>query len=309
MRRKIKRKFLKYYESNYYGLKNHIFFSVFDYFYEKLKKSDLEFTKGFYKSAFQKELNIDTPLTYNEKINWLKLNNRALILCNLTDKIKVREYVAKTVGEKYLIPLLNVFDTINEFKIDGFPNYPFIVKTNHDSGSYFIVKDKSDIDLQDLKLELDRSLCKNFYFRFREWQYKNIEPKILVEKLLLDFKGKVPNDYKFHCSNGRLLFIQVDSDRELGHYRNNYDENWNLLPFEKGIQSGPIQNKPNALNEMIFVAKRLSENFAFTRVDLYECNDQVFFGEITFTPGAGTSKFYPEEYDQIYGAQIELFVN
>lgn len=270
--------------------------------------SDKQFTQFVYKREFKRKLDLSTPKTLNEKILWLKLFNRDPLQTICADKFLVREYVSKKIGEKYLVKLLNKYDDINEIDLKSLPNTPFIIKANHTSGTFKIVKDKNDINIESLKNEGKEWLSKNYYSVAREWQYKNIKPCIIVEELLKGEDGKIPNDIKFICINGKVEMINVDSNKEIKHYRNNYDKNWEPLPFRWPKEYFPtkIQDKPKNLDLLIQLAENLSKDFDFARVDFYVVKDQIYFGEITFHPTSGLGQFSDFKYDEYYGKKLNL---
>ena len=306
MRQKLKKKIKKIYEEHYLNNKNKFYFPILEKTYYSLFLDDQEFIKALYFKRFNKTLNVSQPKSFTEKIQWLKLYDRSDLHTLCADKLAVRDYISKTIGSEYLIPLIFNTKTSDDITKEIIPNYPVIIKPNHDSGTYFIIKNKYEHDFKKIRKTLKESLKKNYYFLWREWQYKNITPEIIVEKLLQQKNGKIPYDYKFHCSYGELLFIQVDLDKETNHKRNLYDHEWNLLPFEFTYPNGKKTKKPDNLNKMIELAKKISNEFIFARIDFYEVDKKVFFGEITFHPGAGFVKFTPCEWDLKIGEKIIL---
>lgn len=274
--------------------------------------SEEQFLKRKYKRTFGKDLNLESPETLNEKLQWLKLNDRQEFYSKISDKFLVREYLQeKNNKDLSLIPLL--FSTSKAIDIvpENLPDYPFIIKTNHDSFGGIIVKDKNKVNWKKVQKELEYRLSKNYYTATKEWQYKNIPPKIIVEKLLIDPKGNIPSDYKFECFNGKVKMINVDSNKAVSHLRNNYDRNWNLLPFlwPAEIKNGPIIPKPINLERMINIAEDLAQDFIFVRVDLYDLETEIFFGELTLHPTSGFGKFEPSKYDLYYGTKLRLPFN
>lgn len=270
------------------------------------------FVRYQYKLFLNKNLNLKNPQTLTEKIQWKKVYDKNPIYTLCTDKYAVRNYIANKIGKDYLIPLrLDTLHITKEVLSNLKP--PFIIKSNHGSGKVIIIKNKNEID-QKIIDECNNWLKNNFYFVSKEWQYKKIKPRILVEKLLVDEKGSIPDDYKFHCFNGKVEFIGVHTDRFGDHKLTFFNKNWKILPFtwcgEKNRKPlYKINNKipkPKNLNEMIYVAEKLSKDFDYVRVDLYSLNKKVFFGELTFTPGSGFGKFFPEKYDKIFGKKLKL---
>lgn len=259
-----------------------------------------------FKNTFGYSLNLNNPKTFNEKILWLQQNDRTPLHTLCTDKYAVREYVKEKIGEQYLIPL--EYHTYNPADIipDNLPDYPVIIKTNHGCGNYIIVMDKSTMDWKQVRKYLRKSLKSNYYYKAREWQYKNIKPCIIVEKLLLENKSKVPDDYKFNCFNGKIGFPEVHIDRFIDYKKNCYDSEWNILNCEWGAKCGGEIKKPKLLSKMLLLAETLAKDFRYVRVDLYNVKDKIFFGELTFSPGAGFCPFNPPEWDFKFGSKLKL---
>lgn len=275
--------------------------------------------KWYVKIKFKKRmgyvLDLESPKTLNEKIQWLKLYDRTELHTICADKIAVRDYVREKIGENYLIPLIYTTTEVENLSMSDFPNYPIIVKTNHDSGSYRIVKTKENLDLDNLKKYFSEALSRNYYYKSKEWQYKNIKPQLLIEKLLIDNKYKTPLDYKIHCFGGKPRMIQVDLDRGTAyHSRNWYNINWeieefywsSLLKGNETLPSDKIVDKPLNLDKMLDLSGKLSEDFSYVRIDWYDCNDELFFGEITFHHDSGYRPVTPLEWDIKLGELIKL---
>ena len=259
-----------------------------------------------FKSRLGYNLNLDNPKTLNEKIHWLQKNDRTPLHTLCSDKYAVREYVKEKIGEEYLIPL--VYHTTNPKDIvpENLPDYPFIIKTNHGCGGYVIVRDKSKIEWKSVQRNLAKLLRSNYYYRAREWQYKDIKPCIVVEKLLLDENSNIPNDYKIHCFNGRATFIGVIYDKDINTRINYYDFDWNILEIYNFNKKGMGVNKPKVLKRMKSIAETLSNDFHYVRVDLYVVGEKIYFGELTFSPAAGFAPFNPIECDRRFGDKLKL---
>ncbi len=268
--------------------------------------SDKKLLELKYYRKFKKSLNLKNPKTFNEKIQWLKLNDRTPLHTLCADKLKVRDYIKELLGEKYLIPLFLSTKNVEDITPDNLPNYPVIIKTNHDSGTYFIIKNKENQNWEEIRAKLSKSLKTNYYSAGREWQYKNIEPFIIVEKLLLTNDLKIPQDLKFHCFNGKVKFIQVDIDRQDNHRRSLFNTEWDLLNFGLCYPSGISIEKPKNLELLLLLAEKIASKFDFSRIDFYELGDKIYFGEITFHPESGFGVFYPEEKDLEYGDLLKL---
>lgn len=271
------------------------------------------YLKLMFKKLMGKPLDLDNPSTLNEKIQWLKLFDRKPEYSIYADKYRVREYIANTVGDNYLIPLLRVYDDVDSITLESLPEPPYIIKNNHDSSGGVIVRENADIDLSGIKKILSRNVKKNHFWATKEWQYKNIPRKIVIEKLLLDENGMIPNDYKFNCFNGHVEFVYVSIDREGLNYRKIYSRNWSCMDMtwtSRGNEfkkfSGPEIPVPQNFIEMIAIAERLAESFSYIRVDLYNINGKVYFGELTQHHGSGFEPILPEELDYYYGSLISL---
>lgn len=257
---------------------------------------------------FKKNLNLKTPLTFNEKIQWLKLYANNESYSKLVDKIAVRDYISNTIGSKYLIPLIGTWNSFEEINWEELPNQ-FVMKTNHDSGGVVICQDKSLIKKSNVRNIINKSLKTNYFYYGREYPYKTIEPKILVEKFMIDEIEKELKDYKLWCFNGKVEFIQVMSDRsDTGFSLNQYNSNWEevLIPRKSHSRSNKYIKKPDNLNDMIKISEKLSKGFPFLRVDLYEINGDLYFGELTLYPASGFYDFTNYDDDVKYGELIKL---
>lgn len=265
---------------------------------------DLE---NFYKKIMHKTLNLNNPQTFNEKIQWLKLYDSTPIKTKLADKYLVRDWVKEKIGEKYLIPLLGVYDKFEEIDFDKLPNQ-FVIKCNHGSGWNIIVKDKSKLNLAETKEKLDKWLKTNFAFKYGyELHYRDIKPKIIIEKYVSN-DGKNLYDYKFWCFNGNVKYMQFRNDFSEHLEMCFYDLHWEKQPF---YYDHPLYKpdlpKPDNFSEMVNIAQKLCKGFAFVCVDLYRLNDgSIKFGEMTFTRSSGTGKWCDEKYNYKLGQLIKL---
>lgn len=291
---------------------------ILSIFYYKLLKSlslvmsDEIFIKLKYFYKLKKRLNLKNPKTFNEKIQWRILNDRKDIYTQLADKYLVREYVKEKIGEKYLIKILGIYKQPNEIEYNKLPN-KFVIKCNHDAGSVIICLDKKNLKIEEINKKLNFFLKRNFYYFSREWHYKNIKPLIICEEFKPIFKkdkngNELPEDYKLHCFNGKVQFLEVQFNRFDGKRSINiYDPSWNLLKFKMG--NGNVDycvEKPTQLNKMKELAEILSKDFDYCRVDFYISEEKIYFGEITFTPCSGFDKFEPREWDYKIGQIWEL---
>lgn len=260
--------------------------------------------------------NLKNPTSLNEKINWLKLNDRTPLHTQCSDKYLVRQYVKNKVGEEYLVPLYFQTKNPKDIKPENINTIPCIIKTNHDSGGGVFVRDKSKIDWNKVQEIFKKRLKLNYYPRSREWQYKNIEPRIIVEKLLQDKNNNIPFDYKLHCFNGKVRMISVDMGRGTdSHYRNWYNKNWVREPYswsspkEHGKATIPSETdveKPKNLERMISLSEVLAKPFIYARIDWYDVDSRLYFGEITFHHDGGLRPILPKIWDEKLGSELEL---
>lgn len=255
-----------------------------------------------------KKLNLKHPVTFNEKLQWLKLYNRHPKYTQMVDKIEVKKYVAKKIGEQYIIPTLGVWDTPDEINFEMLPN-KFVLKCNHNSGvGLCICHNKNKLNISKVKKDLSRGLRQNFYWIAREWPYKNVRRRIIAEKLMVDESGIELKDYKVFCFNGEPTIIEVDYDRFVGHKRNFYDKEWNFLDLEIQYPSDKSHEipKPNCLEQMLLLSHKLSEGIPHVRTYFYCINDNLYFGELTFFHEAGLGTFRPVEWDKYLGSLISI---
>ncbi|OOZ42172.1 hypothetical protein BOW53_00915 [Solemya pervernicosa gill symbiont] len=265
---------------------------------------DSLYLKHQYKKTFSKVAQLNPPETINEFILQRKLYDRNPRYTECSDKYRVRSWVEKVAGEDCLVPLLAVSDDVDEINYASLPE-PFVIKVNHGCGQNMIVREKSEVDWLSAKRQLKGWMRNSHYLNTREWQYKNIQPMVVVEALLSE-GGELPKDYKLHCFNGVVRYIAVVHDREHKASVSFYDPQWNYLFIEWGrYEMGPKEKRPETLDEMVGLAQKLSQEFDYVRVDLYSVAGQVYFGELTFTPLNGLSKFNPEKYDRIFAQALE----
>lgn len=258
-----------------------------------------------YFRTYKKILNLSNPKTFGEKIHWIKRYGQLERYRDLVDKYKVREYIEKKIGDKYLVKLYGVYKSTNEINIDSLPD-KFVLKCNQGSGEVIICKDKSQFNWYEAKKLLDEWIKTDYYSVTREIQYKGIERRIICEEYLEDESGAL-RDYKVFCFKGIPVYIQVDSDRFTNHKRDFYNINWEKvnLKAKHKTSEGTIK-RPENLEEMLNVARNISKEFEFVRVDLYSTNNNVYFGELTFTPANGCEPFEPYEKDLEIANMIDL---
>lgn len=261
-----------------------------------------------YFKHFRRFINFNNPKTFNEKIQWLKLNYRNEEYTKLVDKYRVKQYITKLIGEEYVIPTLGVWNNVDDIDFKSLPE-KFVLKCNNDSGGIVICKNKKDFDEAKAKSFLKERLKNNGYWYGREWPYKNVKPCIIAEKYMEDSISKDIKDYKFFCFNGSMEFFDIDIDRFIEHRANYYDRNGNFLPFGKTYCPPDYTKKIEMLknlDKMIELAETISHNTVLSRIDFYEIDGQVYFGEITFYPGSGFSPFTDEKWDYKLGDMIDL---
>lgn len=268
------------------------------------------FLKLKFRLVMGQKLDLDNPKTFNEKLQWLKLYNRKPEYTTMVDKYAVKGYVADIIGQEHIIPTLGVWNSVDEIDWDVLPNQ-FVLKTTHGGGGggVIICKDKATFDKDKAKQQLHNSLNSDIYINFREWPYKDVPRRIIAEKYMLDESGYELKDYKFFCFNGSVECFKVDFDRFTSHKANYYDRNATLLPFWETVcpaDHSKILDKPKLFNKMIEYAEILSKNIPFVRIDFYNINGKIYFGEITFFPAAGMGKFEPEEWDIILGKWLNI---
>lgn len=253
--------------------------------------------------------NLTKPRTFNEKIQWIKLNDRNPLMTLYADKYEVRKIVEKKIGLHVLNELYGVFESPDEINFDLLPE-SFVLKATHGSGWNIIVKNKSVLEREKAKKKMKKWLGRSFYTKKREWAYKDIPPRIVCEKYMENEDGSL-NDYKFYCFNGKPLFIQADFNRYAKHVRTFYDPQWRKLDFflaknRKVHRYEKDFKRPDSLADMVQIASTLSSDFAFARVDLYELDGKPIFGEVTFYPKNGGGRFTPEHWDAEFGSLLRL---
>lgn len=261
-----------------------------------------------YRLEMGTKLNLNNPMTYNEKIQYLKLNDRNPLFTKLVDKYEVRDYVELKIGNEYLVPLYGVYENFEEINFDNLPNQ-FVLKTTHDSGGVVICKDKSKFNKEFAREKLEKSLKTNFFWRKREWPYKDVKPRIICEKYMEDITENQLKDYKFFCFDGKPEFMFIAADRETKTRFDFFDMEFNNIPvknyYSRSEKPEEIQ-KPILFDEMVRLSEKLSEGFKHLRVDFYIVNGKIYFGELTFYHFSGMKKFEPEKYDKIFGEYINL---
>lgn len=274
-----------------------------------LIKSDSLFLRIAFWSRMGYSLDLKNPRSFSEKIQWLKLYDRKPIYTKMVDKITAKDYVASIVGEEYIIPTFAVYNNVEEIDWDALPD-KFVMKCSHDCGSIIICKDKSTLDKETSKQLMKEGLKRKYYWQNREWPYKNVVPRIIVEQYMEDEKTRELRDYKFFCFDGEVKALFVASERQIKGCETKFDffdENYNHLPIINGHPNASVvPEKPSCFDEMKEIACKLSKGMPHIRVDLYEMNGKVYFGELTFSHWSGMVPFEPMEWDYIFGQWIKL---
>lgn len=271
------------------------------------------YLKKEFKVRIGNELNLNNPQTFNEKIQWLKLYDRHPEYTMMVDKYAAKQYVASKIGDDYIIPTLGVWTKFDDIDFDKLPNQ-FVLKCTHDSGGLVICKDKSTLDINAAKRKIEHCLKRKYYYIHREWPYKNVPPRIIAEKYMTDnanssTTNETLKDYKFYCFDGKVRFLMINSDRnsKMSTKADYFDRDFNWLDFTWGYEHANVRPvKPDCFDEMISISEKLSKGLPHVRVDLYECNGQIYFGELTFYDGSGFDKIEPIEWDYKIGKMLKL---
>lgn len=306
MLKKYFEKFKKYiFDEKYrFGINEYIL-----HLYDRL--GDKDYLKLKYRKLMHKELDLENPRVFNEKLQWLKLYNRNEKYTDLVDKYKVREYISQVLGEEYLIPLIGVYNDVKKIDFNKLPNQ-FVLKCNHNSGKGMIIcRDKQNLDIKKTRKELKKGLKDNYYLLGREWPYKNVKRKIICEQFMQDNDNLIGlTDYKFFCFDGYVDCVMVCIDRHLKDTKFYFfDKNWNLKRINKRGLEAPNDftlPKPKNIEKMFEIASKLSTGIPFVRVDLYDCNGKIYFGELTFYPDSGFDSNLLPETDEYFGKLIKL---
>ncbi len=268
---------------------------------------DRAYIQMYYFAHFKKFCNLKNPKTYNEKLNWLKLHDKNPIYTRIVDKFEAKEYVKDIIGDQYIIPTLGVWDNFDDIDFDELPQQ-FVLKCTHDSEGLVIVKDKDKLDKEMAKNKIESALKQNFFYIGREWPYKNVKPRIIAEKYMEDHIDGELRDYKFFCFDGEPKAMFVASDRASDNVKFDYfDLNFNHLDIKQKYPHAeqPLR-KPVTFEKMIELSKVLSKGFPHVRVDFYEVDGQLYFGELTFYHFSGFMPFEPNTWDKLFRDWIKL---
>lgn len=282
---------------------------IFEFFYYKIVPEKIFVLWNYYRRIGHFP-DLKNPTRISEKLQWIKLYDRTSLHTLVADKVAVRDYVAQKVGKDYLVPDLGVYDDPDEIHYEKLPQ-AFVIKANHTSGDVLIVRNKLKYKKSEIVSITKPWLSKNYYSRTKEWGYKNIKPKLIIENFLESGTDKPIEDYKIHCFNGKVNFIEVMYERfsEMGIKEICYDRKWKKQDFVFSYPSfeGTPARQPAKLNEMIEIAEKLSMDFDYIRVDLYYVAGSIYFGELTLVPHSGYDMYLqPKEIDLILGRQLRL---
>ena len=271
--------------------------------------NDDNYVKWKYCLNFHKKLNLDNPQTYNEKLQWLKLHDHHEEYTQMVDKYEAKKYVASVIGDDYIIPTYGIYNSFEEIDFASLPQQ-FVLKCTHNSGGIFVCKDKDTFDINTARKQVKKWLKRNPYWKNREYPYKNVKPRIIIEQYLEDESGYELKDYKFFCFDGEVKCLFVATDRGVESEETKFDFfdlKWNHLPFTNGHPNSTKQiRKPDNFEEMVLLAEKLSKGIPHLRVDLYNINGKIYFGELTFFHWSGLTPFVPEEWDYRFGQWLKL---
>ena len=270
---------------------------------------DSLYLKVLYRVIMGRKLNLKNPKEYNEKLQWLKLNDRKPEYSTMVDKYEVRGYIEDLLGDKYLIPCLGIYDSVDDIDIDALPDR-FVLKCTHDSGSVEICKDKSSFDIEGARHRLSQAMKRNYYATYREWPYKSVKPRIIAEGYLEGDGGDL-KDYKVMCFNGEAKIIEVHENRFVEgkvHTQTFYDREWGIVPLTQ-VETVTVDRpseRPRQLEEILRLSELIAKDMYHVRIDWYIEGDKIYFGEITFVDGSGFESFSTPEMERMLGDMIKL---
>jgi hypothetical protein len=269
--------------------------------------TDSYFVKKEFKRRMGYELDLKNPKSFSEKIQWLKLYYRNPILPKMVCKYESKKIVEARVGKEYNMPTHSLYDRAQDIKLDLLPKQ-VALKATHGSGKNIISLDKSELNEKEVQAFFKHALSKSYYLHSKEWAYKDVKPKVIVEELVLEGDNQLPKDYKIHCFAGQPKFIQIDYQRYINHTRAFYDKDWNKLDFSQGKKPIHKENieRPELLDQMFGISKKLSVGLPFLRVDFFYVNNKIYVGELTCYPENGLLKFTDEKWDLKMGECLKL---
>lgn len=270
--------------------------------------SDKFYIKNAYRYAMGKKINLKSPKTFNEKLQWLKLYDRNPLYTTLVDKYEVKKYISDKIGQEYIIPTLGVWDNFDDIDFNSLPNQ-FVLKCTHDSGGLVICRNKNELDIDNARRKIEKSLQRNYFWFGREWPYKDVKPRIIAEQFMQDRDYENLNVFKIFNFNSEPKIIQtIQNDKTPSETIDYFDTDWNLLELKQNFPNSekPLQ-KPKTLDKMLDLAQILAKDTSpFIRTDFYEINGQVYFSEFTFYSDSGLAKFTPAHWDLMLGKWIKL---
>ena len=270
--------------------------------------SDEQYISLKWRNCMGYKLDLKSPQTFNEKLQWLKLYDRDPLYTKLVDKFEVKDFISDKIGEEYVIPTIGVWDNVESIDWNKLPDQ-FVLKCTHDSGGLVICRDKNTLDIKQAKKKLSKSMSFDFYKAGREWPYKNVRRRIIAEKYMEDETGEL-RDYKLFCFNGKVKALFIATGRSKGSHNvkfDFFDDNFNHLPFTNGHPNADeLPQKPQEFMKMKQLAEVLAEGIPHVRVDFYEVRNQIYFGEMTFYHWSGMVPFKPKEWDYIFGSWLKL---
>lgn len=289
-----------------HGLKKVLGKNLISRFYNALGfLSDESYIRLIYRLRMGKKPDLDNPRTFTEKLQWLKLHDHNPEYTGMADKLAMRTFVADRIGEGHTVPVLGIWQRFEDIDFDSLPDR-FVLKTTHDSGSYVICRDKASFDRKNASKVLSRSLKCNYYRTTREWQYKDIEPRIIAEQYMDDGKTNL-TDYKFFCFNGKPLFMYSEEESSGNPTQAIADMQYNMMPFSMDdAKADVLPPKPELFGTMAAVSEKLSEGVPFLRVDMYCIGNAFYVGELTFYHYGGYIPFNPVGWDLKLGEKLEL---
>lgn len=283
--------------------------NYFERVYQALKSRILPpavFIKATYKERTGKELNLESPKTFSEKIQWLKLNYKNPVLTRMADKAESKNLVEQKVGKDHVIPLFKIYNQAEEIKHHELPQ-KFALKATHGSGWNIIETNKQNVSEKEIRNYFKYWLKKSYYQGSKEWAYKDIKPRVVCEELIFNADGSLPEDFKFFCFNGAPTYVQIDHGRFQKHTRSFYDAEWNKMSFSIGYPlEETMAEKPKNFEKMLEIATALSEELPFLRVDMYNLDGEIYIGELTCYPGNGLERFTDDRWDYIMGEKLNL---
>ncbi|MBQ5982164.1 MAG: glycosyl transferase [Prevotella sp.] len=268
---------------------------------------DESYVKLYYLFHMLKPLDLENPQTYNEKLQWLKLHDKRPEYTQMVDKIAAKEYVASIIGDEYIIPTIAIYEKPEDIDFDQLPNQ-FVLKVTHDSGGIVVCKNKQVINKKEVIKKMEWGLKRTYYKLNREYPYKDVPRRIIAEQYMEDESGYELKDYKIFCFDGKPKLLFVATDRQIHKTKFDFfDLEWNHLPFTNGHPNNPEPIlKPKNFEKMLEIAAKLSKGIPHVRVDLYNINGKIYFGEMTFFHWSGIVPFVPEEWDYKIGDMLNL---